>query len=273
MPEVRVNDADLFYIDQGAGAPVLFVHGAWMDHRYWEPQREAVAAQYRFMAYDLRYHGTALWPDDGKHFSIATHVADLTAFIRQLDAGPAHLVGLSSGGRLVTLVALEHPELVRSLTVLEPPLDDLLDDLPEARPVRDEWRKAFEPLRSVAKAGEAIRATRLFFDLACNRGPGALDTQPEPFRQMVLDNARTVPLQLSAPRPPALSRTTLAGVKAATFVVGGAHSPRYCALINDVIVQCIPGSRLVVIPEAAHLMSYQNPAAFNEVLLHFLAQQ
>ena len=38
-------------------------------------------------------------------------------------------------------------------------------------------------------------------------------------------------------------------------------------------MQCIPGSRLVVIPEAAHLMSYQNPAAFNEVLLQFLAQQ
>jgi pimeloyl-ACP methyl ester carboxylesterase len=32
MPEIRVNDAELFYVDQGAGAPVVFVHGAWMDH-------------------------------------------------------------------------------------------------------------------------------------------------------------------------------------------------------------------------------------------------
>jgi pimeloyl-ACP methyl ester carboxylesterase len=134
MPEIRVNDAELFYVDQGAGAPVVFVHGAWMDHRYWEPQREEVAAHYRFIAYTLRYHGTAPWPDDGRHYSTATHLADLTTFIGRLNAGAVHLVGLSMGGRLTTLVATEHPDLVRSLTVLEPPLDGLLDDLPEAQP-------------------------------------------------------------------------------------------------------------------------------------------
>jgi pimeloyl-ACP methyl ester carboxylesterase len=244
-----------------------------MDLRYWEPQRQAVAARYRFVAHNLRYHGTAPWPDDGKHYSTATHVADLTAFIRQLNAGPVHLVGLSMGGRLATLVALERPDLLRSLAVLEPPLDDLLDDLPEAQLVCDEWRTAFQRLRTAAQTGKAIQATRLFFELANNQGPGALDTQPESFRQMVLDNARTVPLALSAPRPPALSRTILGGVKTATLVVGGAQSPRYLALINDVVVRSISGGRLVVIPEASHLMSYQNPAAFNEALLHFLARQ
>jgi pimeloyl-ACP methyl ester carboxylesterase len=45
------------------------------------------------------------------------------------------------------------------------------------------------------------------------------------------------------------------------------------ALLSEVVVQCIPGSRLVVIPQATHLMSHQNPAAFNEALLHFLAPQ
>jgi pimeloyl-ACP methyl ester carboxylesterase len=45
------------------------------------------------------------------------------------------------------------------------------------------------------------------------------------------------------------------------------------ASINDVIAQSIAGSRLVVIPKAAHLMSYQNPSAFNEALLAFLALQ
>jgi esterase len=112
----------------------------------------------------------------------------------------------------------------------------------------------------------------LFFELANNEGPGAFDTQPEPLRRMVLDNARTVPLALAAPSPPALSRTALGGIRAPTLVVSGARSPRYLTLINEVIAQRIPG-RLVVIPEAAHLMSYQNPAAFNDTLLHFLARQ
>jgi pimeloyl-ACP methyl ester carboxylesterase len=273
MRQRRVNGVDLSYIDQGTGAPVVFVHGAWMDLRYWEPQRQAMATQYRFIAYSLRYHGTAPWPDAGQHYSGATHAADLVASIRQLHVGPVHLVGLSSGGRLVTLVALQYPDLVRSLTVLEPPIDELLGDLPEAQPVRDAWRKAFEPIRKAAQAGEAIQATKLFFELANYQGAGTFDTQPEAFRQMILDNARTVPLQLSASRPPALSCATLGGVKAPTLVVGGEQTPRYLALINEVVVQCIPGSRLVVIPQATHLMSHQNPAAFNEALLHFLAQQ
>jgi hypothetical protein len=116
---------------------------------------------------------------------------------------------------------------VRSLTVLEPPIDGLLVDRPEAQPVRDAWRQAFEPIRTAAHAGEAVHATKLFFELAHYQGAGTFDTQPEAFRQMILDNARTVPLQLAAPRPPALSCAILGSVQAPTLVVGGAQSPRY----------------------------------------------
>ena len=51
----------------------------------------------RYIAYDQRYFGPAPWPDDGKHFSLATHANDLAAFLRQLDVGPAHHVGWSYG--------------------------------------------------------------------------------------------------------------------------------------------------------------------------------
>ena len=170
------------------------------------------------------------------------------------------------------MVALEHPDLLRSLTVLEPPLHDLLDDLPEAQAVRDDWRRGFEALRTKAQAGDAIGATRLFYELVNDQAPGALDVEPEPFRQMVLDNARTVPLALFA-RPPEFSRALLNGVKSPTLVVRGEQSPPSFALITDVITQSISGSRSVVIPKAAHLVSYQNPPAFNVALLCFLAQQ
>jgi pimeloyl-ACP methyl ester carboxylesterase len=274
MHQLQTKGIDLFYVEQGVGIPVVFVHGAWMDLRYWEPQRQAIAAQYRFVAYNLRYHGTAPWPDAGQHFSMATHAADLAAFIRGLNRGPVHLVGLSSGGRLVTLVALGQPDLVHSLTVLEPPIDELLADTPEGQRVRDEWIKAFEPIRTAALAGDAVRAAKLFFDLANNQGSEAFDKQPETFRQMVLDNARTIPLQLLALRDrPEISRNKLSRLKVRTLVVGGEQSPRYLSLINEVVAQCISGSRLVVVPRATHLMSHQNPGAFNEELLNFLAQQ
>jgi pimeloyl-ACP methyl ester carboxylesterase len=119
---------------------------------------------------------------------------------------------------------------------------------------------------------------REFFELCTHvgydRGSGAFDTQPETFRQMVLDNARTIPLQLLALRDRrAISRITLNGLKARTLVVGGEQSPRYLTLINEVVAQSISGSRLVVVPGATHLMSHQNPGVFNEALLDFLAQQ
>jgi pimeloyl-ACP methyl ester carboxylesterase len=151
MPEIRVNGVELSYVDQGVGTPIVFGHGAWMDLRYWEPQRVAVAEKYRFATYTLRYHGTAPWPDNGKNYSTAVHAADLAAFIRRLNIEPVHLVGLSMGGRLATMTALEHPDLLRSLTLLEPPLDDLLEDLPETHSARDEWRKGFEALRTQRK--------------------------------------------------------------------------------------------------------------------------
>jgi pimeloyl-ACP methyl ester carboxylesterase len=275
-PQTRrmsVNGVELSYIEQGTGAPVVFVHGAWIDLRFWEPQRQVIARQHRFIAYNQRYHGTAPWPDDGKQYSAATHAADLTAFIRKLNVGPVHLVGISYGGFLTALVASDHPELVRSLTLAEPVIGALLADLPEAKPALDDRDKALASIVAAVKAEDSAQAVKLFFDWVNNQGAGAFDKQPQSLRQLILDNARTVPLFVSAPRPPAISCTTLGNVKTPTLVVGGEQSRRYYSLINEVVVRCIPGSRLVIIPMATHPLSHQNPAAFNEALLQFLAQR
>jgi pimeloyl-ACP methyl ester carboxylesterase len=271
--QLPVNGVDLSYIEQGTGAPVVFVHGAFSDYRYWEPQRQAVAKQHRFIAYTYRYHGTTPWPDEGQQYAAATHAADLAAFIRGLNAEPVHLVGFSFGGLLATLVASEHPDLVRSLTLMDPGIGALLGDIPEAKPLLEDRGTAFAPAGAAAKAGDAAQATKLLYDWVNNQGAGALDKQPEALRQMVLDNARTVPVFLSATPPPAVSCATLGGVKVPTIVVGGEQTRRYYSLINEVVVRCIPGSRSVLIPRATHFSSYQNPSAFNEALLQFLVQR
>jgi pimeloyl-ACP methyl ester carboxylesterase len=267
--QLSVNGVELSYIEQGTGVPVVFVHGAFSDVRFWEPQRETIAKKHRFIAYNYRYHGTGRWPDDGKEYSAATHAADLAALIRRLNAGPVHLVGHSYGGLLATMVALEHSELVRSLTLAEPAIGALLMETPEAKPALDDRGKAFAPIVTAAKAGDAMQATKLFFDWVNNQGAGAFDKQPEALRQMMLDNAKTVPLLLAAPPPPAISCATLGGVKAPTLVTGGEHTSRYFSLINEIVVRCVPGSRLAIIPKATHPMSYQNPVTFNEALAGF----
>ena len=101
--QVSVNGTTIRYWEQGRGVPVIFVHGAISDHRYWEPQREAIATHYRFIAIDRRYFGTAPWPDKGGLRSQATDVADLAAFIRELKSGSVFLVGVSGGAGLSLL--------------------------------------------------------------------------------------------------------------------------------------------------------------------------
>ena len=270
--QMRVNGVDISYVDQGAGTPVVFTHGSFSDLRFWEPQREAFAQNYRFIAYTYRYHGTARWPDTGKNYSVATHTADLTAFIRGLKAGPVHLVAISSGGRLAAFVASENPELLRSLTLAEPAFGALLADMPEAKPHWDDRRKAMAKVRAAVKAGDAVKGTKLFFESVNNRGAGAFDKQPEPLRQMILDNARTVPLSLSAPRKPQVSCATLNAIKTPTLITRGEHTLRFFSLISEITARCVPGSRLVTISNATHPMSIQNPTAFNEAVLQFVAQ-
>jgi hypothetical protein len=98
--QLAVNGTIIRYWEEGSGVPVVFVHGAISDHRYWEPQRQAIAKRYRYIALDRRYFGAAPWADNGINNSQATQVADLAAFIRELKAGPVFLVGTSGGAYL-----------------------------------------------------------------------------------------------------------------------------------------------------------------------------
>jgi pimeloyl-ACP methyl ester carboxylesterase len=130
--QMTVNGVELSFVGEGKGTPVVFVHGAVADLRYWEPQRQATVVRRRFIAYTYRYHGTTAWADDGKNYNWATHAADLAAFIAGLKAGPVHLVGLSYGGSLAAIVASKQPELVRTLTLAEAGLSSLIAENPRS---------------------------------------------------------------------------------------------------------------------------------------------
>lgn len=267
---LRANAADLSYVEQGSGAPVVFVHGAVGDLRFWEPQREAFAKGNRFVAYTYRYHGTAPWPDEGKQYSAATHAADLAAFIAGLKAGPVHLVGLSYGGLLAAMVATKHPQLIRTLTLAEPAAFSLLAETPEGKPALEEWNRGALPIFEAVKAGDSVRATRLLAAFVSGEPVENFDKLPAGLRQVLLDNARTMPLLFSAP-PEVVSCEMLGAVKSPTLVVRGERTPQVFVKANELVGRCIAGSRQVVIPNAAHAMSYDNPAAFNRAVLEFIA--
>jgi pimeloyl-ACP methyl ester carboxylesterase len=271
LKKVSINGVTLTYLEQGTGPAVLFLHGAYADHRIWGTQREAVAKSYRFIALDFRYFGTAPWPDNGVHFSQATHVADVVAFVRELKIGPVYLVGRSYGATTALVVAIQHPELVRALFLNEPGLASAVTDPADQRAVTED-RKCMAGVGAAAKAGNTAEATKLFHECV-NGEPGGFDTLPPVSRAMHLDNARTVPLQLNPVSPIRTTCEQLGRIKVPTEITKGELTRPYYQITVTAVQHCIPGSRLITIKGARHGSPSQQPAEFNEALLAFLARQ
>src|SRR5262245_8564101 len=193
--EAEVNGVRLQYLEQGSGEPVVFVHGVFSDYRLWDPIiRDEIARKYRFIALTQRYFGTGPWKDDGKEFSVATFADDLAKFITSLNAGPVHLVGWSFGGHVATTMAVQNLSLVRSLVLYEASVMSVLPaDSTEGKVAREDRDRIFAPSAAASKAGDPVKATRLLLEAVFQLPPGGFDREPQAFRTMLDDNARTTP--------------------------------------------------------------------------------
>ena len=270
VKRMSVNGTVITYLEQGQGTPVVFVHGAYSDHRLWEPQREVVARRYRFIALDQRYFGTAPWTDSGSQYSQETHVADLAAFIRELKVGPVYVVGRSYGSGNALAMAVRYPELVRGLFLNEPPLLTIVPDPAERKSAAADLKDRVA-VSALAKAGKAVEATRLFHDWL-NDQPGGFDALAPASMAMHLDNARTVPLHMVAPPPQPTTCTQVGTLKVPITITRGELTRPFFKILAEATSRCIPGSQLIVIKGGRHGSPNQQPESFNEALLAFLAR-
>ena len=116
------------------GRPLVCVHGSLGDFRIWSAVLGPLSKQHRVIAVVLRHFFPEHWDGVGDTYSIAQHVADVIAFIEQLDTEPVDLMGHSRGGHISFRVAQQRPDLLRRLVLAEPggELDATLD--PAAKP-------------------------------------------------------------------------------------------------------------------------------------------
>lgn len=106
----------LYHEISGTGDPVLLLHGLGSSTRDWESQVEALSRYYQVITVDVRGHGQS--PKPPGPYSIPLFTADVIALLRELDTGPVHAVGISMGGMIGLQLALDAPELTRSLVVI-----------------------------------------------------------------------------------------------------------------------------------------------------------
>lgn len=270
IKQVRINSTQLTYQEQGQGRPIVFVHGAITDSRTWDGQREAIAAHGRFIALTMRYFGTDPWPDAGANYSMKTHTDDLVAFIQNLDTGPVDLVGWSYSGPIALLVAVQHPELVRSLFLDEPATLAFVTDPADLKVATEDRTAIVAPAAAAVKAGDTAGAVKSLFN-GVNGQPDLFDTVPAGVRTMLLDNARTLPISFAAPPPPAITCEQLGQIKVPTIIAVGELTRPFYKIAASAVARCIPGAKLVEIPKGRHAAAVQATSAFNDALLRFLA--
>ena len=273
VKHMDVNGARLPYVEQGAGAPVVFVHGAVSDYRTWDPHRAALARHgYRAIAYTQRYFGTEPWGQNWPPFGVATHADDLAAFIRALGAGPVHLVAWSYSGHTVLNVALKHPELVSSAFVFEPAVPSYVTDATALKAIDDDGGAAFGPSVQALKDGDNAEAVRRLIDGVGER-PGYFAAQPAAVQTIQLDSARSMPLLFNAAPPPQISCAQLGTLKPRVAMVRGEHVRPFFKLIVDAGTRCMPGQTYIVVPKQKHMWPGEDVAGFTATLVGFLKAQ
>ncbi|MFC1905005.1 alpha/beta fold hydrolase [Chloroflexota bacterium] len=116
MSKIAVNEIDMNYQEEGAGFPLILIHGLSDDSTLWTPLMPEFSKYYRTIALDVRGHGQSSKPD--MPYSIQLFSEDLFGFVEKLEIPQTHLLGLSMGGAIAQQFTLDHPEKVRSLILL-----------------------------------------------------------------------------------------------------------------------------------------------------------
>jgi len=271
---IRVGDISLAYVEQGHGASVILVHGGGpTDLRTWERQIESFAERWRAIAYSQRYHYPNTWVGDGSDiYSTSVHAADLAALITALQLGRVHLIGSSYGADIILRLAVDRPELVRTLVVGEPALFSWLEILPGGLDLFSEFASTMIPAKTAAQNGDFERGLRLFIDAVM--GPGLFDQLPHSLHQRLRDNERLLSAEPTDFRDmdTDITRDEAATIQAPTLVLTGDTSPELSLLVSRELARCLPNAEQAEIGGASHVLHVMNPDAYNAAVLAFLAK-
>lgn len=268
IKESEANGVTIPYAEEGMGETIVFLHGAMGDFRVWEGVRPDIAGDHHFIAPTMRYHGTGEWPDKGENYSILGHADDMAAFIDGLGAGPVHLVGWSMGGDVATALALKYPDLLQSLILYEGSPWTMID--------AEENAAAFETMGSnmaavspAVEEGNDEKATRLLIEGVFQMDAGGFDSLPPDFQQVLLDNARTMPIFWAKP---AFDPTCemLKQFDKPVLLAHGEDSIDIWRLADETSAPCLPQAEIAALPGVNHDGPMRDPAAFAAMVKQFV---
>jgi len=116
VPTIRVSDIDMYYEIHGKGEPLLFLHGLGSSARDWELQIPYFVERFMVIVCDLRGHGRTSKPHGP--YSIGQFAVDVAELLFELKISPVHLAGISMGGMVAFEFAIQFPNLLKSLVII-----------------------------------------------------------------------------------------------------------------------------------------------------------
>lgn len=244
MPQMQLKGVSIYYEELGQGPALLLLHSYFATMAFWEPQRAALAANYRVILPDLRGHGRSTF--EGSRLRLSDMVSDMIHLIDRLGIEPVHLIGSSLGAQIGLTLAREQPGLVRTLTAIAPPhLDE-----PSCRAYMDQV------------VNERFPADEERWELP-HRQQGSHHARDVLIPNFALDRDEQPADQLDAVR-------RADAIHLPTLIMGGDDDPVFPLQRALALHVRIPGSELCVLPRAGHFPNRTLPGIANEVLSHFL---
>lgn len=258
---MSIDGNRVHYRDEGVGEPLVLIHGTASSLHTWDKWSQELKSNYRVIRLDLPGFGLT-GPDWADRYEIEDDVRLLTAFLARLGVEKVHLAGSSLGGRIAWQLALDYPEKVESLTLLNAlgyPQERWPLPIEMAQwPIMDEVMASFSPRFMYATGLKDVyfndslvneRLVDRYFELS--RYPGNLVAFPKRVQARLDKDASLIP----GIRTPTL---ILWGEEDKYFPVGNAH--RFGADIAN--------SRVQIYPDVGHLPMEEVPELS---LAHFIA--
>ena len=255
-----VDGTPIAWREAGHGPVALLLHGLGGSRTAWEPQLRDLADLRRCVAWDMPGYGAS----SGSPASFAGLAGAAATLLRQQADGPVDVVGLSLGGMVAQHLALDHPDLVRSLVLLGTSPAFGLDGT-----TAQQWLALrLGPLAAGVTPAEL--APEL---MAAIMGPECTSAQ----RAEAVAAMRRVPAGALRVACATLvthdTRARLGAVACPTLVAVGEHDAETPLGYARALAEGIPGARLAVVPGAGHLANLEQPDAVNALIRSFWSER
>lgn len=246
----------------GAGPAIVFVHADFVDGRMWDGVRARLAPKYRTVAYDKIGYGRSD-PAAGP----VVRRFELAAVVEALGLRTFHLIGCSNGGQAALDYALERPDRVLSLT--------LVNASPSGWQAQGEMPPLVAEMLAAVQAGDVARASelqlRIWFD-GPDRDKALFSAAAQEARRLASAMNRVfvdrgtffLAADTQPPERPAVTR--LAELRVPALIVDGLWDWAENRRASRFLAEGIPGARRVEI-DGGHAAPLEDPASFAELVL------